>query len=83
VNPDEAIGIEFLFRNNFFEKACDFILGKKSPLMHPNEKRFEMGGSYNQPNFSSITKLLTRMLTNQDFMDKYPLSDIGKKMFLH
>jgi hypothetical protein len=83
VEQEELIGIEFLFRNNFFERACDFILGRKSPLLQPGEKRFEMGGSYNQPNFSPVSRIMTQMLTHTDLMEKYPLSDIGKKMFLH
>lgn len=32
-NNGETIGLEFYFRNRFIERACDFILGKKSPLM--------------------------------------------------
>jgi hypothetical protein len=29
----DEIGLEFLFKIKFVEKACDFILGKKSPLL--------------------------------------------------
>lgn len=72
-----------MFRNNFFERACDFILGKKSPLVQPGEKRFEMGGSYSSPNFSAVTRLITKMLTHHEFTQKYPISDLGRKMFLH
>ncbi len=68
---------------NFVEKACDFMLGKKSPLCGPGEKRIEMGGSFTQPNFSALIKLLTSILTNESLIEKYPLSDIEKKMFLN
>jgi len=78
----ERIGLEFLFRQNFIGKACDFLLGKKSPLATPNEKRFEMGGSYSNPNFSSVIKLLTRMINDNELIEKYPLTDLDKKLLL-
>jgi hypothetical protein len=59
------------------------MLGKKSPLCGPGEKRVEMGGSFSSPNFTQIIKLLTKILTNTDLLAKYPLSDIEKKMFLN
>jgi|LauGreDrversion4_2_1035121.scaffolds.fasta_scaffold35453_3 hypothetical protein len=59
------------------------MLGKKSPLCGPGEKRVEMGGSFSSPNFTQIIKLLTKILTNNDLLSKYPLSDIEKKMFLN
>lgn len=30
--PAARIGLEFLMKAKFVEKACDFMLGKKSPL---------------------------------------------------
>lgn len=68
---------------NFVERACDFMLGKKSPICAPGEKRIEMGGSFTQPNFTSLIKLLTVILTNASLIEKYPLTDIEKKMFLN
>lgn len=67
---------------NFVERACDFMLGKKSPLCLPGEKRIEMGGSFSQPNFSSLIRLLTRILTDQTLLQKYPLNENERKMFL-
>ena len=60
----ETIGLEFLFRQQFIGKACDFLLGKKSPLASPNEKRYEMGGAYSNPNFTAVMKLITRMIND-------------------
>ena len=81
-SEDEA-GLEFMFRTSFIEKACDFILGKKSPLCQPLEKRYEMGGSFSTVNFSPVTKIVTRMIQHEEFLAKYPLSDVEKRMFLH
>lgn len=77
------IGLEFYFKNKFIERACDFLLGGKSPLNTPGEKRYEMGGSFTSPNFSPIIKLLVKMLTSHELTQKYPLTEIEKKMFLH
>jgi len=73
VAEEEKIGLEFLFRHQFIGKACDFLLGRKSPLAHPNEKRNEMGGAYSNPNFTSIMKLITRMINHTELIEKYPL----------
>jgi len=81
---DQKVGLEFFFRNRFIEKACDFILGRKSPLYNPQvEKRSEMGTSYSSPNFGAIIKIVTRMVTDEELVHKYPLTDLEKKMFLH
>ncbi len=42
-----------------------------------------MGGSFNQPNFGPLIKLLIKILTNQKLLEEYPLNDIEKKMFLN
>jgi hypothetical protein len=63
MSEEERIGMEFLFKHKFIEKACDFLLGRKSPLSTPGDKRIEMGGSFTSPNFSPLLKLLTRMIT--------------------
>ena len=77
------IGLEFFYKNKFVEKACDFLLGKKSPLCSPSEKRFEMGGSFSQPNFSPLIKLITSMISNKKMLETYPLSEIEQRMLLH
>ena len=79
---ENLIGLEFFMNVKFVERVCDFILGRKSPLCMPSEKRIEMGGSFSQPNFTPLIKMLTKILTNQALLDKYPLTDLEKKMFL-
>lgn len=81
--PSNNIGMEFLMSIHFVEKACDFMLGKKSPLSLLGEKRFEMGGSFTQPNFTPLIKLLTRILTDPALLERHPLNDNEKAMFLH
>ena len=68
---------------SFIEKACDFILGKKSPLCAMGEKRYEMGGSFTQANFGPIIRIVTKMIQHEALLAKYPLTDIEKKMFLN
>ena len=57
------IGLEWCFRTHFVQRACDFMLNKKSPLMQPGETRPDMGGSYSTPNFAPILKVITKMIT--------------------
>jgi hypothetical protein len=40
----ELVGLDFYFKHHFIEKACDFLLGRKSPLASPMDRRYEMGG---------------------------------------
>jgi hypothetical protein len=42
-----------------------------------------MGGSYAAPNFSSLIKLITKMISTDELIEKYPLSENEKKMLLH
>jgi hypothetical protein len=41
-----------------------------------------MGGSFSNPNFASLIKLLTRMINDEVLLQKYPLNELEKKMFL-
>lgn len=41
-----------------------------------------MGGSYSNPNFSSIIKIITRMINDTALTEKYPLTEIEKKLLL-
>lgn len=79
----DSIGMEFLMSVNFMEKACDFMLGKKSPLCALGEKRIEMGGSFTQPNFTPIVKLLSKIMTDPNLLARYPLNESEQKLFLH
>jgi len=80
---ENKAGLEYLMSMHFVERACAFMLGNKSPLCTPGEKRIEMGGSFSSPNFSAIIKLLTKILTDPELLEKYPLNESEKKMFLH
>jgi len=40
-------------------------------------------GGYNSPNFTPITKLITRMISNPALLERFPLSETEKKLFLH
>jgi hypothetical protein len=77
------IGLEFFFKAKFVEKACDFMLGKKSPLCRPNESRPEIGGPYAHPDLSSVIKLMIAMITDEELLAQYPMSDSEKQMILH
>lgn len=74
------LGIEFCYKNNIIEQIGDFILGEKSPLCKPGQKRQQMGGTYNKPNFTKIMKLMTVLMSNSDMQEKYPLSQEANKM---
>jgi hypothetical protein len=82
-DTQNLIGLEFLLSQRFVERACDFILGKKSPLCSPGEKRFEMGSSFSGPNFTALTRIITKVLSDPSLLQKYPLSEVEKKMFMH
>ena len=45
------IGMELYFKYNMLEIMGDWVLGEASPLIKPNEKRIQMGGSYAKANF--------------------------------
>ena len=42
-----------------------------------------MGSAFTTPNFSPLMKLLIKMITNTELLEKYPLKELEKKMFLH
>jgi len=67
----------------FVERACDFVLGKKSPLCRSNESRPDLGGTYAHPDFSSVIKLMTALITDEALLEKYPMTEVEKQMILH
>ena len=77
------IGLEFFMKVKFVEKACDFVLGKKSPLCRVGETRTELGGTYAHPDFSNVIKLMTALVTDEELLKKFPMSEIEKEMILH
>lgn len=76
-------GLEFFFAVRYIEKASDFMLGKKSPLCTDSERRPDLGGSYAHPDFSSVIKLLTAMITDPELSAKFPMTESEKSMILH
>ena len=49
VEPDlkaegARIGLAYFYSLRYIQRACDLMLGKKSPLCRPEEQRPEMGG---------------------------------------
>ena len=81
--PGARVGLEFFFKIRFVEKACDFLLGKKSPLCRSNESRADVGGGYTQPPFGQLIKLVATMITDEHLLAKYPMTGIEKEMLLH
>jgi hypothetical protein len=42
-----------------------------------------MGGSYSTPNFSSLIKVITRMITDESgLVEQFPMNDTEKQMLL-
>lgn len=58
----ERFGLNYFHKLGIVEKGCDFLLGKKSPLCQLSEKRYEMGGTFTTPNYSSLIKLITKII---------------------
>lgn len=46
--------LQYFYEIHLVKWLCDFILGKKSPIVKENEIRTTMGSSWSQPNFSSL-----------------------------
>jgi hypothetical protein len=82
-SPGARLGLEFFVKVGYVEKASDFMLGKKSPLCGPAERRPELGGTYAHPDLSGVIKLMTAMITDEELSTKYPMSDTEKQMVLH
>lgn len=74
------IGMHFYHSQNILERILDFILGDSSPIKQPGEKRVQMGSSFVSPNFTSLIKLVTVMMTDQELLAKFPMSEASKQM---
>ena len=72
--------MEYFFKTNMPERLLDFVLGAKSPMLKAGEPRVAMGGSYAQPNLSSIMKIITTMIGATNLLTKYPLTAMTNKM---
>jgi hypothetical protein len=42
-----------------------------------------MGSSFSGPNFTALTRIITKVLSDPSLLQKYPLSEVEKKMFMH
>ena len=71
--------MRYLFEINFIEKALDFILGRKSPMYKVGDKRPEMGGYSNQPNFGNLITLISTM-QGSPLTKEHPLSEGAQTM---
>jgi len=81
--PAARVGLDFLARLKFVSKACDFMLGKKSPLCKAGESRPEIGSYYSQPDFSGVIKLLALLIADEEVLEKYPLGQTERELILH
>ena len=55
------------------QTLCDFILGDKSPIISQTQ-RVQMGGSYSQPNFQPLMKVISKMMSAKSLLEQYTLS---------
>jgi hypothetical protein len=77
------VGLDFFAKLEFVNKACDFMLGKKSPLCKAGETRPEMGSYYAAPDFSGVIKLLSLLIADEDVLEKHPLGEAERDLILH
>ena len=73
--------MHYYFSIGMIEKIGDFFMGKKSPFKEEKEERVDMGTSYTPAKFDQIMKLFNYMMSQNDLLEKHPLSDKAKKMF--
>lgn len=71
--------LRLCFEQGLLRRGLDFILGRKSPLYKATDKRAEMGGYTNQPNFGNLIPLLSNMQSSP-LTQEYPLSDVEQQM---
>jgi hypothetical protein len=76
------IGLQWMFKEHFIEKAGDFILGKKSPIWNDEEFRIEINmGTYNPPNFGPLISLISKMIQSP-YRETYPLNKVEEEMIM-
>ena len=64
------------FKNDFMTTLGDFTLQDASPLHRgSSEYRFTMGNLYIKPDFEKALALITIMISDQEMIQKYPLSE--------
>jgi hypothetical protein len=77
------VGLAFYAKQSFLLKACDFMLGNKSPLCPATERRPELGNYSNNADLTHLVNLVTIMIDDKDVQQANPLSDQEKNMLLH
>mmetsp|Transcript_18286 Transcript_18286/g.31275 ORF Transcript_18286/g.31275 Transcript_18286/m.31275 type:complete len:924 (+) Transcript_18286:1615-4386(+) len=77
------VGMEFLFKGNFIEKNCDFMLGRRSPYLYYDKSRPDVGGPYTSANLNNAVKVLIAMLTDEELLQKYPLTDPQREFLMN
>ena len=74
------IGLSLFAKKNFLRLACDFMLGKKSPLCRLDETRPELGSYSIQPDFTHLVNVISLQMDDAELQKAYPLSDLDKEM---
>ena len=67
-------------RSDFLALLGDFILQDSSPLFRGTEYRIQMGNYYIQPDFEKALLLITVMMSDNELLSKYPLSEDALKI---
>lgn len=57
-----SVGMEYFFKTDVIDLLVDFVFGEKKP------GDVSMGGSYAQPNFAPLTKVITVCLSQTELI---------------
>lgn len=78
------LGLAFFAKKQFLRAAADFMLGPKSPLCQPGEKRVEIGG-YGRASVdhSNLIHLITVLMEDAEIQAKYPVTEQEKMLLQH
>jgi hypothetical protein len=81
------VGMELYFKMGLLTMFGDFVLQEESPLWNETDDRAKMGttssisSAYSvTPNFSSLLKLITTMISDEAMVAKYPLNEVQTQM---
>ena len=69
------IGMMEFCRSDFLVQLGDFVLQDNSPLYTATDFRVQMGNYYIQPDFDKALYLITILMSDNDMLARYPLSD--------
>ena len=64
-----------LCRSDFLVQLGDFVLQDNSPLYSSTEFRIQMGNYYIQPDFDKALYLITILMSDNEMLARYPLSE--------